>query len=118
TANAGPTTAPWSYRFGTSNPPPVVSTFPANTFFEGGLDITAALNSSVCVHYVSYLAETRSSSSFSSTLSDFALGAFDVSNCPDVAVTKTADRAVVGGGQTAGFTVTVSNVGTAPATGP
>ena len=71
--NAGPTTSPWNYtpkaNVGSAG------TFPANTFFEGGIDLTALSGGQVC--FSSFLAETRSSTSVTAQLKDFALGGFD-----------------------------------------
>lgn len=68
----GTETSPWPYtpKQGTAG------TFPVASFFEGGLNISAIFGGRRC--FSSFLAETRSSSSETSVLKDFVLGAFDV----------------------------------------
>jgi len=63
--------SPWAYtpKFGT------VNNFPAESFFEGGIDITALVGE-VC--FSSFMAETRSSHSETAELKDFALDNFDL----------------------------------------
>ncbi|HSH83216.1 MAG TPA: hypothetical protein VLA19_32180, partial [Herpetosiphonaceae bacterium] len=61
--------APWPYT-----PKPNIGTpgtFPLLTFFEGGLDVTALAGPDAC--FSSFLAETRSSTSTTAQLKDFAL---------------------------------------------
>lgn len=72
--------APWPYqpKAGTSG------VFPPESFFEGGVNLTALLGGTSC--FSSFLAETRSSTSVSAALKDFVLGEFPV--CA-VSVTKT-----------------------------
>lgn len=71
TSNAAATDSPWAYtpKSGTSN------VFPAQSFFEAGIDITALVGE-VC--FSSFMAETRSSHSETAELKDFALGDFDL----------------------------------------
>ncbi len=80
--NAGPSASPWPYvpKAGTSG------IFPAESLFEGGINLTEILGSTAC--FSSFLAETRSSTSVTATLKDFALGEFPV--C-DVGVWKTCE---------------------------
>src|SRR5262249_53489178 len=68
--NGGPISVPWSYtnKSGASQPA-------AGEFLEEGVDLTA-LGLSGC--FSSFLAETRSSQSPTATLSDFALGSFNL----------------------------------------
>ena len=112
-ANTAPTPAPWPFRFGSGSPPPLVSDFPAFTFFEGGFDATEALGGEVCNNFLTYIAETRASASDTASLSDFAMGTFDVSNCPDLMATKTNN---VGGATAPGtpwtWTIQVANQST------
>lgn len=63
--------SPWAYtpKSGTAN------TFPEESFFEAGIDITALVGQ-VC--FSSFMAETRSSHSETAELKDFALGDFDL----------------------------------------
>ena len=72
--------APWAYRpkSGTNN------VFPPESFFEGGINLSALLGGTAC--FSSFLAETRSSTSVTASLKDFVLGEFPV--C-DISVTKT-----------------------------
>ena len=64
-------TSPWAYT-PKSGPPNI---FPAESFFEGGIDITAMVGE-VC--FSSFMAETRSSHSETAELKDFALDNFDL----------------------------------------
>jgi len=63
--------SPWAYtpKSGTAN------IFPPESFFEGGIDITALVGE-VC--FSSFMAETRSSHSETAELKDFALDNFDL----------------------------------------
>lgn len=72
--NGSETTSPWAYTPKANVGVP--GTFPANTFFEGGIDLTAfAGGQQVC--FSNFLVETRSSTSTTAQLKDFALGGFD-----------------------------------------
>jgi hypothetical protein len=75
TANAGTTGSYWPYtpKFGTSG------RFPAQSLFEGGIDITALVGD-VCFN--SFLANTRTSHSETADLKDLALG--DFSTCGSI----------------------------------
>ncbi|MBV1787972.1 hypothetical protein KQ940_07890 [Marinobacterium sp. D7] len=66
-------TAPWPYepKFGSAG------TFPFESFFEGGINVSALLGGDAPC-FSSFLAETRSSRSETAQLKDFVLGAFDV----------------------------------------
>src|SRR5262249_11385027 len=66
--SAGAVRVPWSFidQSGKSSPQ-------AGEFLRVGVDLTSLFGSSV-PHYVSFLAETRSSTSTTATLSDFAVG--------------------------------------------
>lgn len=72
--NASNTTSPWAYtpKDGSAN------VFPPNSFFEGGVNITRIVPGLRCLK--GFMAETRSSSSISAQLKDFAMGPFDT--CP------------------------------------
>ncbi|MFW1677717.1 hypothetical protein ACFVYJ_08040 [Pontibacter sp. JAM-7] len=65
-----PTDAPWPYiaKDGTDG------MFPYETFFEGGINLSQLLGTESC--FASFMAETRSSRSFTATLKDFVLGSF------------------------------------------
>lgn len=72
--NANPVAAPWSYVNKDVGPS---ATFPPGAFFEGGIDVTALLpDESTC--FTSFLAESRSSTSITATLKDFAGSSFNV----------------------------------------
>jgi uncharacterized repeat protein (TIGR01451 family) len=109
-ANGSTVPSPWPF---TPKPGPGNSNnnFSANMFVEGGIDLNAAFPgvppSQLC--FSTFLVETRTSTSPTSTLSDFTFGSLET--CPDVTVTKTADASPINAGDTAGFTITVSNDG-------
>jgi hypothetical protein len=67
-----PTDAPWPYEFKDGTP----DEFPHETFFEGGANLTDLLGGDAC--FASFMAETRSSSSFTASLKDFRLDSFPV----------------------------------------
>jgi hypothetical protein len=70
-ANAAPVAATWSYtpKSGTAG------TYPVSTFFEGGINVSQLFpGSNLCLS--SFIAETRSSTSNTAQLKDFASGAF------------------------------------------
>jgi hypothetical protein len=77
--NNGPSASPWPYvpKAGASG------IFPQESIFEGGINLTQILGGTAC--FSSFLAETRSSTSITATLKDFAVGAFPV--C-DIEVSK------------------------------
>lgn len=75
TASASPgldSTAPWPY----TSKDGTVGEFPFETFFEGGINLTALIGGDAC--FSSFMAETRSSSAFTAALKDFVLDAFPV----------------------------------------
>ncbi|GAB3379942.1 hypothetical protein [Lysobacter fragariae] len=63
--------SPWAYTPKAG----AAGTFPSESFFEGGVDVTALVGQ-VC--FSSFMAETRSSHSETAELKDFALGDFDL----------------------------------------
>jgi hypothetical protein len=63
--------SPWAYTPKSGS----AGTFPSESFFEAGIDITALVGE-VC--FSSFMAETRSSHSETAELKDFALGDFDL----------------------------------------
>lgn len=77
--NEGPVAAPWDYENKDVGP---TNTFPPGAFFEGAIDLTE-LGATAC--FTSFLAESRSSTSITAVLKDFAGGGFPV--C-DISVTK------------------------------
>jgi len=71
-ANQGDVLSVWAYtpKFGTSG------TFPAASFFEGGLNVSALLGTTPCLS--SFIVETRSSTSETAQLKDFIRGSFSL----------------------------------------
>jgi hypothetical protein len=87
--------------------------FPAQSFFEGGVDLNKIFPTGVPC-FSSFLAETRSSSSITAQLKDFAEGAF---NLCKITVTKNCDFVSVVNNGTAfqyTFSGTVHNDGSGP----
>ena len=78
-------------------------------FFEAGVDLNLLFPGQTNFNFSSFIAETRASTSPTSTLSDFIVG--HVSTAPDIKVTKVADSSTIDAGSQAGYTVTVSNSG-------
>jgi hypothetical protein len=79
---------------------------PVNGFFEGAINLDAfpALAGSC---FSSFMVETRSAASVTSTLKDFVLGQFNT--CASIEVTKTADSNAVCAGHTTTYTYTPHN---------
>ena len=72
TVNSSPTGTFWDYVYkGTG----VTTSFPTGTFYEGGINLTQLLGGGKAC-FATFLAETRSSTSPSAQLKDFALGGF------------------------------------------
>jgi hypothetical protein len=69
--NSGPISVPWSFidKSGFTSPQ-------AGEFLRAGVDLNALFGANA-PHYVSFLCETRSSTSTTATLSDFALGSIN-----------------------------------------
>jgi len=93
-------TPPWTYlsKSGTSS-------FPTATFFEIGInisDVFAAAGAGDVPCFSTFMAETRSSSSVSATLKDFALHSFPVCG---IAVSKQCVNPVLASATTVGYTV-------------
>jgi hypothetical protein len=94
--NAGNVTAPWNYE---NKDVGVTNMFPPAAFFEGAIDLTA-LNLTSC--FTNFLAESRSSTSITATLKDFATpeSGFDVcsidvtKNCTDPRLNSTEDMII------------------------
>ena len=78
-ANTDDTAAPWPYD-AKAGPDDI---FPANSFFEGGLDLAQVYGGNPPC-FSSFLVETRSSQSVDSTLKDFANGDFNTCVPPDI----------------------------------
>ena len=122
--NAGSTPAPWTYvpKSGTAG------TFPEVSFFEGGINLTALTGQSGAGCFSAFMAETRSSTSVTATLKDFALGEFNTCNldiskaCPGVVYNPTtglleytSEITVTNSGFGPLFDITVSDTPSAPA---
>ena len=85
-------------------------TFPFESFFEGGINLSQIVGSSDGC-FSSFMAETRSSSSFTAALKDFVLDSFELCK---VSITKTCtdgDLNAAETGFTYNFNGTVSNDG-------
>jgi uncharacterized repeat protein (TIGR01451 family) len=100
-ANASATPAPWPYtpKSGPAN------IYPANSFFEGGLDL-AALYGGNPPCFSSFLVETRSSQEPNAQLKDFAFGSFNT--CVPPTITTAVSSANVDFGGTVTDTATLS----------
>jgi hypothetical protein len=91
--NPGDSPAPWAYTPKSGTP----GTFPAVSFFEGGINISAFIQTSVGGCFSSFMAETRASTSLTATQKDFALGEFDTckltiaKDCPTVTYDATTN---------------------------
>jgi hypothetical protein len=110
--NPGDTPSPWPYepKSGTSD------IFPFESFFEGGINLSEFVETDAC--FSSFMAETRSSSSFTAALKDFVIGAFPVCG---IELTKNCDLSnppMIDPGDfesiLSTFVVTVENTGFAP----
>jgi hypothetical protein len=93
-------TPPWAYlsKSGTSS-------YPTATFFEVGInisDVFAQSGGGAVPCFASFMAETRSSSSVSATLKDFALGSFPVCG---IAVSKVCKDPILVSSTTVGYTI-------------
>lgn len=91
TTNLTQQPSPWPYTPKSGS----AGTFPAQAFFEGGINLTQLLGSTEC--FSSFLCESRSSEQFTATLKDFVLGQFPVCGisitkaCQVVRLTTPAD---------------------------
>jgi hypothetical protein len=96
----GGETPPWAYLSKSGS-----SSFPAATFFEVGInisDVFAQSGGGAVPCFSSFMAETRSSSSVSAVLKDFALGSFPVCG---VAVSKVCKNPTLVSNTTIGYTI-------------
>lgn len=114
--NSGLTDSPWPYQGSGSKDP--ANKFPANSFFEGGMNLTALYGGNVpCFN--TFITETRSSQETTATLKDLVLHKFN--NCPivppqaTIIVEKVPLQPIVDLGQPIGYGITVSNSGPDPA---
>ena len=97
-ANEGTVDAPWPY----ASKDGFVDEFPFETFFEGGVNLSQVLGGDAC--FASFMAETRSSSSFTASLKDFSLDSFPVCK---IGITKQCTDGDVNANET-GFVYTYS----------
>jgi uncharacterized repeat protein (TIGR01451 family) len=106
TVNRVNTPTEWAYtpKSGTTG------IYPQGSFFEGGINITEAVGGAC---FSSFLAETRSSTSLTAQLKDFALGAFNLC-VPSTLLTKTASADTIHVGESVTYTYTETNDGTDP----
>ena len=88
--NGSTETAPWAFD-GRDGAP---REFPAGTFFEGGIDLTALGLDVGC--FTSFQGETRSSQQVTATLSDFAGGRFSFCVPPSIATQVEQDGQSLG----------------------
>ena len=109
---------PFVDKSGTPN-----NTFLPGEFFEGAIDLTAM---GLPNNLMSFVAETRASTSLSASLSDFALGSTFDTAAADLSITKTDNEggsSITGAVGTRGaghhetYTIVVSNNGPSAATG-
>lgn len=90
-ANEGTVDAPWPY----ASKDGFVNEFPFETFFEGGVNLSQLLGDAC---FASFMAETRSSSSFTASLKDFSLDSFPVCK---IGITKQCTHGDVNANETA-----------------
>ena len=123
--NEDNTVAPWAYTPKAG----VAGTFPAVSFFEGAINLSAFIDTSVGGCFSSFMAETRSSTSQTATLKDFALGSFNTcdldiaKSCPTVVydpgtnlLNYTSSIVVTNKGFGTVYDVTMTDTPSAPAT--
>jgi uncharacterized repeat protein (TIGR01451 family) len=101
--NGATETSPWPYvdKDGATS-------FQKNAFVEGAINISALFPGDEC--FTSFLAETRSSTSVSATLKDFALGSFHSCPTPTLATTSNPTGTNVAPGTAVTDTLTVTGV--------
>jgi hypothetical protein len=105
--NAGSVAAPWTYE---NKDLGLTTSFPPAAFFEGGIDLTE-LGLTGC--FTGFIAESRSSTSITATLKDFADPGAGFNLC-SIGVTKECSTAVLNAAQThITYTIrgTVTNTG-------
>jgi uncharacterized repeat protein (TIGR01451 family) len=84
------------------------TSFQKNAFVEGAINVSALFPGNEC--FTSFLAETRSSTSVSATLKDFALGSFHSCPTPTLATTSSPTGGNVAPGTSVTDTLTVTGV--------
>jgi len=110
--NSGNVPAPWAYE---NKDVGVTTQFPPGAFFEGAVDLTA-LGIEVCI--TNFLAESRSSTSITATLQDFATPAGGFQLCK-VELSKTCGTGRFDAARdlfVIPYSVTVTNTGGIPVT--
>jgi len=109
--NAGPEDSPWDYE--AKGAPGIDSPFPSGAFFEGAIDLTAA-GLDTC--FTGFLAESRSSTSITAVLKDFAIPTGGFHLCSIEVLKSCPGNGVLNGAQdgiTYTITGTVTNTGAA-----
>ena len=112
--NNAETDALWDYmpKAGTNKK------YPVGSFLEGAINVSELVGSTADSCFASFLAETRSSTSTSAQLKDFALGRFPICD-PSTTMagtSATASPAVVHRGESATFSFSEDNDGDLPLT--
>lgn len=112
---SGTTAAYWPFTPKTGT----TGTFPAQAFFEGGIDVTQLVGGDLC--FSTFMAESRASQAFDSTLKDFAIGPLQTcgisvgKTCDSTRATTDAEYAAVGPSYhklfASTYTITVTNSG-------
>jgi hypothetical protein len=77
--------SPWPFQ---AKGKPAANTFPAGTFFEGGLDLGCLTGAGVSACFSNFILETRSSASVTASLKDFLIGHFTVGSTSVATVLK------------------------------
>ena len=94
--NDAATPSPWPYTPKTG----AAGTFPANAFFEGGLDLAKVYGEGAVPCFSGFLVETRSSQEPSAELKDFVGGSFNTCAPPAIATQVSASSVDFGGSVT------------------
>jgi hypothetical protein len=106
--NSEPAPSPWAYtpKGGLLN-----DDFPSQSFFEGGINISALFTNETAPCFASFMAETRSSTSVAASLKDFTLGAFPLCGLSISNLCTSGDIQAGESGFTYEFSGTVQNTG-------
>jgi hypothetical protein len=75
----------------TTNWPPGDTSLAAHQFFEGGINVSALLDTQETPCFSTFMAETRTSAVFTAQLKDYAFG--ELANCGGIEINKTAKHA-------------------------
>jgi len=116
TVNANVVSVPWAFTpkpntGGTAGTGGSTTKYGISEFMEGGINMTALGLGNECFN--TFMAETRASSSPTSTLSDFALGNFGSCGAT-MSTTPSSTSFVLGGSVTDSATITASSTGGNP----